>query len=182
MSTVQDYALEQLHWIMRRDPWIREIMRAGGGQLDPLAEQIVAMWHQDDFSALDPEQCTYYERLLGLIAGAAQTIADRRSAIEAAWKSATPPTMAQIQEVADSWRAGEVTVDYDYETMTVTLSFSSVIGIPHDIGNMKAAIERFVPAHLTVYWDFRYLTIAECEAKTLAEIEALEINNFGGGG
>ena len=182
MSTVKDYALNQLHWIIRKDPWVQEIMRAGGAQLDPIAEQILAMWNQDDFSKLNEDQCTYYERLLGLIAGAGQSLSDRRSAIEAAWKSAAPPTLAQIQEVADSYRAGEITATYDYSTMTITLTFSSIIGIPHDLAGMKAALERFVPAHLTVFWDYRYLTIAECEAKTLAEMEALEINNFAGGG
>ena len=182
MTTVRDYALEQMHWILRKDPWLQAILRAGGGRLDPLAEQVLAIWNQDNFSALNEAQCTYYERLLGLASGDGKLLADRRSAIEAKWKSATPPTLAMVQAVADSWRAGEITAEYDYETMTLAMNFSSIIGVPHDLDGLKAAIERFIPAHLNISWNYVYLTIAEVQAKTLAQMQALQLNNFAGGG
>ena len=38
---VREYALEQIHWILRTDPWVREIFLAAGLPLDGLAERIL---------------------------------------------------------------------------------------------------------------------------------------------
>ena len=61
--TVKEYALRQLHWIVRRDPWVREIFLAAGVSLDEMAERIVAIYNFDNFAALTAAQCAYYEGL-----------------------------------------------------------------------------------------------------------------------
>ena len=64
------------------------------------------------------------------------------------------------------------------------LAFSEVLsaGIPAGINDLKAALERHVPAHLILEYLYRYLLIKEVhEVMTLTEMDATVMNKFAGG-
>lgn len=174
--TVKEYALNQLHWIVRKDPWVQNIFLAAGVSLDRMAERIVAIWNFDDFSALTAEQCAYYEKLLGLPTDPATSLADRRAAVQAAWNGGQPATLEAIQSACDAWEAGGIACSY--EPGTLTLDFIGTTGIPSNLETLQETIEKMIPAHIIVAYHFRYLTIAEVQAMTLAEMEATALENF----
>lgn len=178
--TVKEYALEQLHWLIRRDPWVREIFLAAGAQLDALAERILAIYHFDDFSNLTLAQVNYYEKILGLPTDSSQSLEDRRAAIQAAWNIAQKPTVEALQAVCDAWESGGIIVEY--EPGTVHLHFIGAVGVPANLDALKRAIGATVPAHLIVDYDFRYLLIREVhQVMTLAEMNETPLNHFAGG-
>lgn len=144
---VKEYALAQLHWRIRADPWVREIFLAAGVSLDALAERIVALYNRDNFDALTAAQCAYYEGLLGLAAGQAD-LETRRAAIRAAWCAGAPPTVAGIQAVCDNWRPGAVRVRYDPEAGLVWLTTDGSVWAADDLSLLRQAVERVIPAHL----------------------------------
>lgn len=175
--TVKEFALNQLHWIVRRDPWVRELFLAAGVTLDEMAERILAIWRFDDFSKLTEAQTAYYESLLGLTTDPAIPLADRRAAVQAAWNRGQRPSLEAIQGICDAWEEGGILASY--ADGVLTLSFQSSIGVPDNLAALKQAIEATVPAHLVVFYDFRYLLIREVhEVMTLAEMDAEPLNHF----
>ena len=177
--TVKEYALRQLHWLIQKDPWVQEVMLAAGASLDQVAERILAIWNSDDFSQLNAAQCAEYEALLGLTADPGTSLPDRRAAIQAAWNIAQKPSLEGIQGVCDGWQAGGILASY--EDGTLTLTFLGEVGIPDNLDALKSAVEKTVPAHLAVVYDFKFLLIREVHGvMTLTEMEATPLNHFAG--
>lgn len=175
--TVKEFALNQLHWIVRKDPWVREIFLAAGVTLDEMAERILAIWNGDDFARLTEAQAAYYEGLLGLETDPEIPLADRRAAIQAAWNRGQTPSLLSIQGVCDAWEEGGILVSYADGVLTLT--FQGNVGVPSNLDALKAAIEATAPAHLVVVYDFRFLLIREVHGvMTLAELDAEPLNHF----
>lgn len=178
--TVKEFALYQLHWIIRRDPWVQNMFLAAGVSLDQMAERIVAVYNFDNFEKLTAEQCAYYESLLGLPTSPATPLTDRRAAIQAAWNGGSPPGLESIQSACDAWEPGGI--ECSYEPGTLRLNFISGTGIPENLDTLQAVIESLVPAHIIIIYEFNYLLIRDIHlVKTLAEMDALTLDKFGGG-
>lgn len=178
--TVKEWALRQIHWMLQEDPWVQGIFLAAGASLDTMAERILAVYNFIDFSKLNLEQVRYYEWLLGLESDETKSLDDRRAAIQAAWQAAQTPSLASIQAICDSWKDGGVIATYD--PGVVHLNFQGPAGIPAGINDLKAALERHVPAHLILEYLYRYLLIKEVhEVMTLTEMDATVMNKFAGG-
>lgn len=177
--TVKEYALAQLHQMVRRDPWVEAIFLAAGVSLDEMAERILAIYRFDDFSRLNGEQCAYYEGLLGLPADETAGLEARRAAIQAAWARAAKPSLALLQAACDAWEERRATASY--EDGALTLRFQGAVGIPDNLATLKKLIEDIVPAHIPVIYAFRYLLIREVHGvMTLAEINEEPLNHFAG--
>lgn len=177
--TVREFALHQLHWLVQKDPWVREIFLASGLSLDGMAERILAVYNFDDFAQLNEAQCAYYEKLLGLSPGGA-TLADRRAAIQAAWGGAAKPSLAAIQAICDSWPEGGVTASCANGVLTIR--FTASYGQPANVEALQGAVEQAAPAHFAIVYDFKYLLIRDIHlVKTLAEMEAIPLSHFAGG-
>ncbi|MNW12411.1 hypothetical protein D3C71_2100910 [compost metagenome] len=58
------------------------------------------------------------------------------------------------------------------------MRFVDSIGQPPNIGDIKAAIEAARPAHLTVLYSFRYLSIGEVQALTLGQMNSRQLGDF----
>jgi len=170
-------ALRQINNQIAQDAWTQAIFTAAGVQFDILAQRIIDMYNFNDFSKLSEKWCSYYETALG-IANHSDDIGQRRSAIEARWKSGIIPTNKVIQAVCDSWASGECVVTFDNATSTIKITFNSAFGVPAGLDALKAAIEIVKPAHLGISWGFTFYLISEVEAMTLAELETKTLNKF----
>lgn len=178
--TVKEYALRQLHWLIQKDPWVQSVMLAGGITLDQMAERILTIYNSSDFSKLNLDHVRYYERILGLKSDEDKTLADRRSAIQAAWNVANKPSLSSIQAICDGWEKGGIIASY--EPGTLTLKFIGAVGVPANVEDLKDSLERAVPAHLIIEYAYRYLLIQEVhETMTLEELEATPLSSFAGG-
>lgn len=179
MTTVKEYALEQLHWLVQKDPWVEAVMVAGGYSLDAMAERILAIYNADTFQALSENRCAYFERLLGL-KSTGQTLEDRRSAIQAAWLGPQKPSLALIQSICDAWQKGGAKASY--APGVITIEFFGSFGVPANLATLEAMLERTIPAHLRLSYQFKYLLIRDVhEAMTLQDLEALPMEVFAAG-
>lgn len=180
MTTVKEYALRKLHWLIQKDPWTQAVMLAAGATLDQLAERILAIYNSADFSKLNLDQVRYYERLLGIGSGEDKSLPDRRAAIQAAWNVDKKPSLSSIQAICDGWEKGGVIASY--EPGELTLKFIGAVGIPANVDDLKGSLERAVPAHIVIHYAYRYLLISEVhEAMTLQELNAAPLSSFAGG-
>lgn len=178
--TVKEYALNQLHWMIREDPWVQEIMLAAGATLDQLAERILAIYNSADFNRMNVTYIRYYEKLLGLKSSESETLENRRSAIQAAWGVAKKPSLSSVQSICDGWEKGGIICSY--ESGTLTLDFIGGVGVPSNIDSLISAIEQIVPPHIAINYGFNYLLIYQIhEVMTINEIESTKLSNFAGG-
>lgn len=176
----KEHILGRLPRLYRSDPWVEAIFTASGMTLDQVAEAILGVYNSNWFDTMAEEHVAVYEKAMGIAPRAGQTLEDRRSAIEARWKSAGKVDVALLRAVADSWKKGEV--DVDFVDGKLVLAFNSIYGVPEDLEGLLAAIDEVKPAHLAVTYPHQYILIHEVhEVMTLVELEAQRLKRFAGG-
>ncbi|MFD2088843.1 putative phage tail protein [Brevibacillus brevis] len=95
-----------------------------------------------------------YETELGIPVDASKPIDERRSLIKSKMRGTGKVDAALIKLVVDSWTNGQVEVAFANSTITIT--FSSIVGIPPNIEDVKVAIEDIKPAHLAVLYVYLF--------------------------
>lgn len=177
---MKEYILGCLPRLYRSDPWVEAIFTASGLTLDQVAEAILGVYNANWFDTMAEEYVAIYEKAMGITPRAGQTLEDRRSTIEARWKSAGKVDVALLRAVADSWKKGEVNVDF--VDGKLALAFNSVYGVPEDLEGLLAAIDEVKPAHLALVYTLRYLLLRDVHGvMTLAELGRTPLNHFAGG-
>lgn len=109
---VAEYPLSLLHWVIRRDPWVRAIFLSAGVKLDELAERILDVSTFEDSEAMMSRSLALWERILGLEPGENDTMDERRAAVHARWLAALPPSIATIQALCDVLSPGQLEGEY----------------------------------------------------------------------
>lgn len=175
----KEWIILRLNKLHRSDPWINEIFAAAGLTLDAVADLILAFYNSNWFDQLNEQWIKFYETKMGITPSAGQTLADRRSTIQAKWKSGGKVDLALIQAVCDSWENGEVSAAFT--SGTITLTFNSIYGIPDDLQTLQDAVDDVKPAHLAIAFVLKYLLISDVSSFTLAEMEMQALSKFAGG-
>lgn len=96
-----------------------------------------------------------YEKELGIITDLTQAYNERRSVIKSKMRGTGKVSAILIKIVADAYTDGDVDVTFANSTITVT--YTSVFGIPPNEPNLEAIIEEIKPAHLAVVYVFLYI-------------------------
>lgn len=153
---VAEYPLSMLHWVIRRDPWVRAIFLAAGVKLDELAERILDVSTFEDSEAMMSRSLALWERILGLEPEAEASMEERRADVRAMWLAALPPSIASLQAICDAWRPGGFLATYDTPGL-VRLWFDAGVGYrrPPDLNKLLEALGRVKPAHLDYGWGLR---------------------------
>ncbi|MCD9024306.1 YmfQ family protein [Cohnella sp. NL03-T5] len=108
-----------------------------------------------------------WERIFGVAVDELKPIDQRRSVIKSKLRGVGTVTPALVEQVAEAYDNGDVTVTENNATYTVTITFISTLGIPPNLADIQAAIRDILPAHLVVNYVFRFLTWNEVNAKNL---------------
>lgn len=176
----KEFALRQLNRLYREDPWLQALFDGAGVPMDALAEEILAIYNSNWFDTMTAEYVRLYEKKMGITPKSTQTLDDRRSALEARWKSSGKISLALIQTVADSWKSGEVNAAFIGGK--IQLTFHSIYGVPPDLDSLLSAVEEVKPAHIALRYILKYLLIRDIhEVLTLSEMNALTLDKFAGG-
>lgn len=175
----KEYILAQLNKLHRTDPWVNEVFAAAGLPLDTVAGLILDLYNSNWFDLLSEQWILLYEKKMGITPSAEQTLADRRSTIQAKWKSGGKIDLALIQAVCDSWMNGEVSAAFTGGA--IQLTFNSIFGVPSDLQTLLGAVDDVKPAHLALAYVLKYLLISDVQAMTLSEMETSPLSDFAGG-
>jgi hypothetical protein len=131
---------------------------------------------------LSPKTATwglkYYEKELGIPTDEAKPIGDRRSNVISKRRGFGNFNASLVKMVARSYTNGEVSVAVNLPTYEIEIKFISAIGIPPNLEDFKAAIDNITHAHMGVTYRYRYLTIGEVQALTIAQLNATALSNF----
>ena len=149
---VREYALEQIHWLLRRDPWVREILLAAGLPLDGLAERILDIAYSEDAELMLERGLARWERILGITPAAEATMEERRAALRMLRLAQGPPSVETLQAVCDAWRAGAVGVSYDPGAVVLWYLAGAGFLEPEGMAELRRALDRVKPAHLVYHY------------------------------
>lgn len=159
---------------------MRELLDSEGEEVDLLAGQVESLLQQSY-----PESATWtlprYEKDLNIVVDAGKPTDQRRSVIISKMRGYGKVSASMMKNVAQAFDGGTVEVDVDPATYTITVTFVDTLGIPPNLGDLKAALNEIKPAHLRLAYVFRYFTYQELMHITYSQWETMAYNKFAGG-
>lgn len=169
--------IKNLHKVMRSDPFAVALTGSIDGSIGALDERT-----NNFISQLDIDTATWaldiYEKEYGIVSDRSKPLDERRSVVKSKMRGGGSLSAAQIKIVADSFTNGDVIVSLQDGIM---IEFSSVIGTPPNMDDLKAALEMIKPAHLPISYKFRYLRIKDIHnVMTISEMNRTKLESFGG--
>lgn len=178
MAHEWDNMLSSLPTAYRKDAWVIALLSAiadvDSAQRADADETAQQMFLDSMTWALAIE-----ERIAGITPAAGAGVEERRSVLQAKWRSATGKCDVDlIQRVCDSWQNGEV--DVDFVDGEIVLRFVGAYGVPDAdaLAALKDAVQEVIPAHLAVTYLYRYLLVREVSAMTVSELQTHTIDEF----
>lgn len=178
MAHEWDNMLSSLPTAYRKDAWVIALLSAIAGvdsaQRADADESAQQMFLDSMTWALAIE-----ERIAGITPAAGAGVEERRSVLQAKWRSATGKCDVDlIQRVCDSWQNGEV--DVDFVDGEIVLRFVGAYGVPDAdaLAALQSAVQEVIPAHLAVKYLYRYLLVREVSAMTVSELQTHTIDEF----
>ncbi|MBU3146902.1 putative phage tail protein [Clostridium sp. CF012] len=151
----KDNLISNMHKIFRDDLWLQEIFKSGGNELDTLKSAMAELEKQYNFKTISLEFLPFYEKLLAIKTNPLNSIEDRRSFVEAKWKSDSKADLKLIQAVCNSWRGGVIAVTFP--NGKIQIKFNGLGGVPSDLKGLELAIDDVKPSHLPIRYIFMYL-------------------------
>ena len=143
-----------MHKIYRKDEYVLNLIRGTNEILNNANVVIIRLSNLFHFNRLDIEGCSWWENLLK-ISVTDSDIENRRAKIRAKWLSNTHNDIVLLQNICESWKKGEVEVDFIEGK--IKFEFKNDYGIPKDLDNLIHATEEVKPAHLSILWLYHYL-------------------------
>lgn len=159
--------INRINKLNKDDPMTRNIIEAIAAEHDLQREDVSQVLANLFFDTCSLEMLEFYENECG-ITNKAESEEDRRSAVEAKWKSDGKCDIVLLQTIADSWKYGKTKIDYtDFK---LTVSFVDK-GVPTDTEGLKAALEEAKPAHIPIEYIYTYNTWGDLKLKTWGELK-----------
>ncbi len=178
MAHEWDNMLSSLPTAYRKDAWVIALLSAIAGVDDAQRADADATAQQMFLDSMT-WALAIEERIAGITPAAGATLEERRSVLQAKWRSATGKCDVDlIQRVCDSWQNGEV--DVDFVDGEIVLRFVGAYGVPDAdaLAALKDAVQEVIPAHLAVQYLYRYLLVREVSAMTVSELQTHTIDEF----
>ena len=178
MAHEWDNMLSSLPTAYRKDAWVIALLSAIAG-VDDAQRAVSSASAQQMFLDSMTWALAIEERIAGITPAAGASLEERRSVLQAKWRSATGKCDVDlIQRVCDSWQNGEV--DVDFVDGEIVLRFVGAYGVPDAdaLAALQSAVQEVIPAHLAVKYLYRYLLVREVSAMTVSELQTHTIDEF----
>ena len=150
----KEYMISALHKLYRKDKWVNELFNAAGIRLDEIGNYLDEIFGNNYFDTCTENQIQKYENEAAIVPSRSQTWDDRRAAIRAKWIGTGKVDLSLLQEVANSWHNGLITLTF--EGGRIHAKFNSPLGVPTDLKSLQAALETVKPAHIALFYTFAY--------------------------
>ncbi|MEK3733687.1 MULTISPECIES: YmfQ family protein [Paenibacillus] len=160
---------------------MKAIANTEGAELDQLTRDM-----EDLIDQYYPETATWslsrYEQDLNIPVHLSKPLEQRRSVVISKMRGSGKVSASMLKNVAQAYERGSIEVTVQPAEYKVTIHFRDTVGLPPNLGDLKAAMEEIKPAHMMVEYALRYLTIAEVESMTLDQVEGTTQDRLLGGG
>ena len=85
-------------------------------------------------------------------------IENRRSRCLSRIRGSGNCTISHIKYVAKCYGYGDIDLNEDFEHYRLTITFISTFGIPPKLDDFKKTMRTIIPAHIGIYYKFKYNT------------------------
>jgi len=120
-----------------------------------------------------------YEKELEIATDYVKPLDYRRSVVQSKWRGSGKLNAALIKTVCDAFTNGDVQVTFDG---TIHVKFNSIVGIPPNLEDLKAAVDRIKPAYLLLAYLFSYVLISGIDhVMSIDQLQSMQLSNFAGG-
>jgi hypothetical protein len=173
----KDNLIKHLHRLYRNDPWVQQMFNSAGITLDNIEDTIEELKKQYWFDTMTDFGIKELESMLNFKTDPTASIEDRRSQLEARWKSNGKCDIYLLQAICDSWKNGDI--DVQFVNGNIQIKFVGETGVPNDLEGLEKALDEVKPAHLILIYSFRYLLIKEIDnLMTLNQMEQTPLRKF----
>ncbi len=112
----------------------------------------------------------YWETALGLDTDISKSYGFRRSRVESKLRSQGITTKAMIQNMAESFSNGSVSIVEHAPEYRFNVKFTGTLGVPPNMEDLTAAIEEIKPAHLAFVYVYTFVLNSHIKQFTHAQL------------
>ena len=97
------------------------------------------------------------------------TLEDRKTFLLSILRGVGVTNVEKLKNIAKTYECGDIEVIQNYSSYSIIIKFVSILGIPKRLNDLKKAIEKVVPCHLGISYEFKYNTLNDLTPYTLQE-------------
>lgn len=160
---------------------MQNIDNANASELTLFNNAIAKVYNNLYIDTSDSDTLARIEKELGLTIATNYDNSYRIARIYSRLKGNGNFTKAFMKNIADSYTNGNVDITVNSSDYSFSIKFTSVLGIPPNLNDLKDVIEELKPAHLAVIYLYSYLLIQNVNSMTINQLQATPLNKFAGG-
>ena len=97
------------------------------------------------------------------------TLEDRKDFLVSILRGIGVTNVEKLKTIAKTYECGDIEVIQNYSSYSIIIKFVSILGIPRRLNDLKKAIEKVVPCHLGISYEFKYNILNDLTPYTLQE-------------
>ena len=134
--------------------------------LEEIFEEIVNNAYIKD---MDEESLSKLEKEFKIKPTNDMTLEDRKDFLLSILRGIGVTNVEKLKNIAKTYECGDIEVIQNYSSYSIIIKFVSILGIPKRLNDLKKAIEKVVPCHLGISYEFKYNTLNDLTPYTLQE-------------
>ena len=137
----------------RKDSWVNAIYDSVAKEFETFKINNQSNLDNLNFDTLDERGCTLYEKDLAIKYNENRTIQERRALIKAKWNANYKCSVQQLQQLADGYYNGCLTVSYKGDAW-LRFSTKGINYFDTDFTEFLRVVDELKPAHFGIKWDY----------------------------
>lgn len=134
--------------------------------LEGIFEEIVNNAYIED---MNEEALSKLEKEFKIKPDGEMTLEDRKDFLLSILRGIGVTNVEKLKTIAKTYECGDIEVIQNYSSYSIIIKFVSILGIPKRLNDLKKAIEKVVPCHLGISYEFKYNTLNDLTPYTLQE-------------
>ena len=145
--------------------------------LEGIFEEIVNNAYIED---MNEEALSKLEKEFKIKPDGEMTLEDRKDFLLSILRGIGVTNVEKLKTIAKTYECGDIEVIQNYSSYSIIIKFVSILGIPKRLNDLKKAIEKVVPCHLGISYEFKYNTLNDLTPYTLQEFvdKGLTLNDL----
>ena len=143
--------------------------------LEGIFEEIVNNAYIKD---MNEEALTRIEKEFKIKSDSEMTLEERKEYLLSILRGIGVTNIERLKIIAKSYDCGDIEVIQNYSSYSIIIKFVSVKGTPKRINDLKKAIEKVIPCHLGVSYEFIYNTVHYLRQYTVRELRQYTVEEL----
>ena len=134
--------------------------------LEGIFEEIVNNAYIKD---MNEEALSKIEKEFKMKPDSEMTLEDRKTFLLSILRGVGVTNVEKLKNIAKSYECGDIEVIQNHSSYSIIIKFTSILGIPKRLDDLKTALEKIIPCHLGVSYEFKYNILNDLTPYTLQE-------------